>query len=263
MKEQRVTWSVLLRQSNLLTNKGQYYPQVLLRDRISVDQLIHRIVAAGSEYKLETYLAIAHRLEREIRDYLIEGYAISSSLGTLTPTVTGMWNFDRIDPEARAQNQATLNYTMSKEMKESFANPLFHAVGSRSSRLAIGRVINTRHRDVEGIASPGDYLILEGRLLLMNGELPERGIYFVDAGTEEEVAFIGPEDMFHNTRSMIHIQVPEDLPVGTYSLRVVSQCTTGPRPLKEAASNEYGGLQIMPRDEAMAAVEARREKERD
>lgn len=263
MEKKRVTWSVLLRRSNLITNKGQYYPQVLLMDRISVDQLIRRIVEAGSEYKLETYLAIAHRLEREIRDYLIEGYAISSSLGTLTPTVTGMWNFDRLDPDARAQNKATLNYTMSKELKESFATPLFHAVGSRTSRLAIGHVINPRHRDVEAIASPGEYLILEGRLLLMNGELSERGIYFIDEETEEVAAFIRPEEMLLNTRSMIHIQVPQDLPPGTYRLRVVSQCTTGPRPLKEAASNEYGGLQILSRDEAAAAVEARREKARD
>lgn len=263
MKDKRVTWQVLLRKYNLDPHKDEFYPQVLLMDRISVDQLIRRIVAAGSEYKLETYLAIAHRLEREIRDYLIEGYAISSSLGTLTPTVTGMWNFDRIDPDARAQNKATLNYTMSKELKESFANPLFHAVGSRTSRLAIGHVINPRHRDVEAIASPGEYLILEGRLLLMNGELPERGLYFVDEETEEDAAFIRPEDMLLNTRSIIHIQVPGDLPIGTYRLRVVSQCTTGPRPLKEAASSEYGGLRIMPRDEAAAAVEARREKARD
>lgn len=41
-----------------------------------------------------------------VEEYLLEGFSVTGELGTLTPTVTGLWDFDRIQPTARAKNKA-------------------------------------------------------------------------------------------------------------------------------------------------------------
>lgn len=59
--------------------------------------------------------------------------------------------------------------------------------------------------------------------------------FLLDADSGAEVLHLKPEEFVVNTRRRIIAQLPDDLPQGEYLLRVVSQCTTNPRPMKQAA----------------------------
>lgn len=241
MDKKRVEWSVSLYRCNIGETKGKLYPKVNLRGTLSVEDLLDEIVEDRSELRWDTLRSAAYQLFSKAEEMIIEGYAFSTPLGTLTPSVNGMWNFNRLDPEARAENKATLNYTMSKELKKAFANPLFRQTHTRSSAPRIDSVRIMAESNAEGWAKPGDALLIKGHLLLMNGELPERGLYLLEAETGKQAAFIPAADMLLDTRSSLCCRIPADLPPGEYKLRVMSQCTTNPKPMQRVAVGDWSG----------------------
>ena len=89
------------------------------------------------------------------------------------------------------------------------------------------------------VLTAGSYFLIKGRLLLMNGDLPERGVYLLDEETGKTQAYIPPEEL-QGTRSELFVPLPADVPEGTYRLRVGSQCTTNPQPMKAVAYGDCG-----------------------
>lgn len=241
MKKARVEWSVSLYHCNIGEKKGQLYPRVNLRGTLSVEDLLDEIIQDRSELRLETLRSAAYQLFSKAEEMIIEGFAVSTPLGTLTPSVNGMWNSDRLNPEARGENKATLNYTMSKDLKEAFANPLFRQTRTRESKPRISSVRIMAKGNAEGWAKPGDAILIKGSLLLMNGELPTRGLYLMEVETGKQAAFIPAADFLMNARSEICCRIPMDMPVGEYQLQVMSQCTTNPNPMKQVAVGEWSG----------------------
>lgn len=236
MSKKRVEWKVRLQPSNYQRTKGELIPQVLLARNYTLNEIVDRLTANASPLDAETLRCAASMLMNEIEDCLIEGASVSTPLGTLTPAVTGVWNStDRLQPEARQQNTATVRYTLSRQMKDALAHPLFHSIAATGFRLSIFSVEDTASHTTNERLTPGRTIVLRGHLLLMNGDLPQRGLYLVDANTEQTVCHILPDEFVFNTRGRIIAQLPQDLPEGEYLIRVVGQCTTGPRPMKQAA----------------------------
>ena len=83
--------------------------------------------------------------------------------------------------------------------------------------------------------TPGGIVSLRGRMLLMNGDDPQRGLYLLHAGTREVAAWLKPECFAVCTRTRIILQLPATLAPGAYLLKAVSQCTTNSTPLKQPA----------------------------
>ena len=239
MKPNRVKWKVRLERSNLKAIEGQMIPRVHLYGSLSMNEVIDRIVQDGANtLARETMVHAVSAFFREVEELIVEGYAVRTPIGNFTPGVTGTWNFERILPDARAQNEATVNYALSPQLKKRLADPLFEEIGPLQSRLAIYHVEDKGSGTENTYLTPGYALIIKGDLLLMNGDLPERGLYFVDAETGQAVRHVKGEDLY-GTRKRCLANIPRDLPPGRYLLRIVSQCTTSPTPLKRAASYTY------------------------
>lgn len=236
MNKKRVEWKVRLTASNLLHNEGKLIPQVILTRSYTMDDVVARITGNGCSISAETLHCAATMLMNEIEDCLIEGASVGTPLGTLTPSVTGIWDTaNRLLPEARQQNTATVRYSLSPRMKKALAHPLFHEDNGTGFRLSIYSVQDTASRTENERITPGRTIVLRGHSLLMNGLLPQRGIYLIDATSGETAYHITPEELVLNTRGRIIAQVPHDLPPGEYLIRVVSQCSTSPQPMKQAA----------------------------
>lgn len=137
---------------------------------------------------------------------------------------------------ARAQNQTSLSYALSTELKKAFEDPLFHVENSLQRGPFIFDIRDMESGTHNERLTPGGYVFLKGRLLLMNGDSPLRGVELLDAETEEVIhRFPAAELGSMNTRSRLFFRLPKDLPDGTYRLAVSSQCCTKPTPLKEPA----------------------------
>ena len=124
--KKRVEWDVRLHHYNLKEGNN-LHPRVVLRGTLSLEDLAQRVEwRTRGLYKAEETIIVAHKLMEAAIDALVEGYALNTSLGRLTPVVTGMWSFARLSPEARALNKASVSYALSRELKEAFSDPLFH-----------------------------------------------------------------------------------------------------------------------------------------
>lgn len=231
---------------NLGEKKGELYPVVALRGTVDLEGVIDAVIAERSELRRETLRSVANQLMQKAGDLLMEGFAVSTPLGILTPSVTGMWNANRFSSEARAENKAVLSYTMSAGLKKAFANPLLHERKRPDAGPRIHRVINLATGAQDGSLTPGAFFRVSGRLLLMNGDLPERGLYLCDPDTGREAAFIPAKAFSMNSRSEIYARLPEEVPPGRYTLKVLSQCTTNPRPMKAAAAGVWRGAVTVP-----------------
>lgn len=238
MKRKRAEWKVRLRKSNYEQTKGQLVPQVIVTRKYTLDDVIGRIMAVGNcAVNREVLEYAASLLTRHIGDCLLEGASVSTPLGQLSPVVTGTWQAaDRKDPEVRALNTATVRYSISPELRRLLDDPLLEAVGvGVQNALAIYSLKDVGSQTVNERLTPGRNIVVEGNRLLMNGDSPLRGLYVEEAGTGRAVAQVRPEDMTLCTRQRIVAMLPAQIAPGTYRLRVVSQCSTSPRPLKEPA----------------------------
>lgn len=246
MEKKRVEWKVNLYPYNLGEKKGELYPVVALRGTVDLEGVIDAVIAERSELRRETLRSVAHQLMEKAEDLLMEGFAVSTPLGILTPSVTGMWNANRLSSGARAENKAVLNYTMSGGLKKAFANPLLQERKRPDAGPRMYRVIDLATGAQDGSLTPGSLFRVSGQLLLMNGDLPERGLYLCDRDTGREAAFIPANEFPMNSRSEIYARLPEDVPPGQYTLKVLSQCTTNPRAMKAAAAGVWRGTVTVP-----------------
>lgn len=232
--KQRVNWHVQIHPFNF--SKGNdVHPRPVIRGTFTLDDLARELEErTHGHYRAEETALFISQLVDIAEDILIDGYALSTPLGTLTPTITGMWNYDRIQPTARQQNQATLSYSMSKRIKGLFANPLFHALDPHEKAGPyISKVLDLHTRQVNDSLTPGNVILVDGRLLLMNGESPLRGVELLEADTGRRIATYLPQDLLLNSRSQFSIRLPDELADGEYQLAVTSQCCTKPTPLRE------------------------------
>ena len=76
----------------------------------------------------------------------------------------------------------------------------------------------------------------------MNGDLPEPGVYLLRADTMDVACHLTPDTFALCTRGRIALQLPADLAPGQYRLKVVSQCSTSPKPLKKARAYLWPGV---------------------
>ena len=90
--------------------------------------------------------------------------------------------------------------------------------------------------------TPGGIVFIYGQQLLMNGDLPERGVYLLRADTMDVACHLTPDTFALCTRGRIALQLPADLAPGQYRLKVVSQCSTSPKPLKKARAYLWPGV---------------------
>ena len=238
-KKKRVEWGVRIHRYNL-TDKEEFHPRVVLRGTATLAELAARASQRLHGMRSAMELEMAGRaLMAAAEDFLVEGFAVDTRLGRLTPVVTGMWGFRRIDPRVRAQNEASVSYALSGELKEALADPLFHEEDRLRQGPWVYDVLDMETQTHNARLTPGGHVWLKGRHLLLNGDLPERGVELLDAETEEVVHRFDTDFLarYLNSRSRIVLILPADLPDGLYRLAVTTQCTTGPKPLRHA--NRY------------------------
>ena len=221
--------------------------QVILAGSYRLDDVIERITASGGNgMSRETLRDAAGQLMDGIIDCLMDGIAVNLPIGRLTPAVSGVWQTRRrYDSTVRAENEAFINYTMSTRLRKALSDPLLDAVEKGGSRrLYILGVEDSNSKTQNEKLTPGGVLVVHGSMLLMNGDLPERGLYFLNAETGAIVRHLPAEQLSINTRSEIITIIPPDLPAGRYKLRIVSQCSTSPKPMKQAASYTMKGEMV-------------------
>ena len=241
MAKKRAKWDIKLRQSNYKNHGGKLVAQVVARRTYTLDDLVERMAGrGGNALSRENLRHAALMLMGEIEDCLVEGAAVNLPIGRLSPGLTGTWQEEgRRDAGVRAENTAVVNYAMSGRMRQAVADPVLRELGAGAwRRLRVDSVEDAATGAANRLVR-GHEAVVRGDMLLMNGDLPERGIYLGDASGSGFVMHLPAEEVVESTRGRLLFQVPEDLPAGQYYMRVASQCTTNPAPMKSARTYDY------------------------
>lgn len=243
MAKKTRTWYVNLRESHLPISKGSLVPQVCHPRSYTLDEVLQRVSHDKSiALEPENVRHAVGLFLRKVEDILLEGSIVNLPIGRLTPSVTGVWEpSDRRDPSVRALNRPTVSYAPGARLRARLEREVLLQDRVGSTRFYVHSVGSRPGGDSDGKLTPGKLVFVEGSQLLMNGDLPERGVYLLRADTQETVLHVTPADIDICTRGRIVFLLPADIAPGQYLLKVVSQCSTSPRPLKKAREYLWAG----------------------
>lgn len=231
-------WKVWLR-PNLLTKDidNDYVAEVSTnKHTLRNEDIARRIVAEGSEIKYDTLLSIINQHDRIIREAVADGFSILTDACQFTPRVTGSWlgKSATFDP---AVHKVTLDIVLSAAMRDTLAGVGVEVLGIKEDGgAAIGLVTDTATGGTDGHITLGDDILIEGSKIKIIGESLDCGVYFVDA---EGAATKVERRLTQNDPSCIISRVPADLVPGAYTLRIVTQYSSGSNLLKEPRTIEY------------------------
>lgn len=228
--EERPVWTVKLKDYTL-NGKQEQMPVLQTRGTLSREEIAEEVAARIGKYETREVAMLMKLVEEVTTDALTEGYIVRNSLGTLQPGITGVWNPNRIDPIARAQNKAVVNFTMSDELKERFSRPLFYPDEGQRPGPRLVSCVDQETGSYNELITPGGVLVVEGSCLRFIRENEKHGVFFEDPSTRRRVAFIPAARLPYSKMGKFILQAPP-LPPGLYRLGVVNQCTNSGRPVK-------------------------------
>lgn len=228
--EERPVWTVKLKEY-ILNGKEEQIPVLQTRGTLSREEIAEEVAARIGKYETREVAMLMKLVEEVTTDALTEGYIVRNDLGTLQPGITGVWNANRIDPSARAQNKAIVNFTMSEELKDRFSRPLFYPEEGQRTGPRLISCVDRSTGSYNEVITPGGMLVLDGYYLRFVVDNEQHGVFFENAASRERVAFIPARLIPHATVRKCVFQAPP-LPPGLYRLGVVNQCTNSGRPVK-------------------------------
>jgi hypothetical protein len=189
----------------------------------------------GCEVHQESIIDILNRADRIRCAKVCEGYSVQSGVCRISPRVQGVWmgGTANYDPAA---HRVTCDMNASPELRSGLDEVGVETLGVKEACGFIGLVTNAATGSTDGIITPNDDIIIEGDKVKIT-PVEEDGI---------GVFFIGADDVEHpvtrrytqNDPKKVIARVP-DLPVGTYTLKIVTRFTSGSSVLKTPRSITY------------------------
>ena len=231
-------WKIWLR-LNLLTKDvdNDYTAEVsTMKNTFRNEDIARAIVVEGSEIKFDTMLSIINQHDRIIREKVQQGYSVLTETCQFTPRVSGSWITakDQFDP---ARHKITLDITLSSQMREALTKVGVEVLGVKDSGAGINRVTDGATGAVDSTITIGDTIDIEGDKVRIAGDAEGVGVFFIDASGAVTQA---TGRLRRNDPKFVQIQVPATLSKGTqYTLRIVTQYTTGTGLLKEPRTIEF------------------------
>jgi hypothetical protein len=227
----QTVWKVWLRR-NLLTKdvENDFIAEVSTAgETLRNSDIADAIIAARSEFRLETISNILQLRDELIRQKLAEGFAFQDGCVHISPRVGGAWlgvNAS-FDPET---NKITLDIAPTMEMRSILDTVKVEVLGEKDSGALIGLVTDVITGKTDGTITPNEDIIVTGDKIKVSPEdEAELGVFFVDAnGTETQVT----RKLTENMPKKLILRVPA-LSDGTYTLKVVTRYSHSAQLLNE------------------------------
>lgn len=220
--------------------KCNYHAKVVNREKMSMTDVCKDIVAAGNncgltEQELENvwHIICQARIKR-----LAEGISSEDDIGTLYPTVKGVFTDDRM-PFTKGV------HTVSFGLRPSAA-----AAQVMEALTPVITQGNTCHPVIESVQdlktksctvlTPGGLLTIKGRSICLVGDDEAVGLYFENVLDEADVVRVSPEDMGVNSASTLCLSIPAELKDGCqYRLRLVTQFSGSKKVFRRKPQTTY------------------------
>jgi hypothetical protein len=224
----KYTWKVWLRANNLTPDPNDYVAEV---DTAGVTRtlqdIIDRLIAEGSEIKPETIRAIIERVNAIKRDFLLAGYSVFDEFIHIAPRVDGSWRGNETFTEG--DHKVTVDSFLAKVIRDELKQIGVDVLGIAESGARIMLVTDIATQKEDGTITVGDDILIVGEKIKVLGlpqpegaKEPGIGVFFAPADGSEAIEAVRISE---NQPSRLVARVPATLGEGQYTLRIVTRYT--------------------------------------
>ena len=231
-------WDVYLRPNTLTKDdENDCIADVLTRLQTRRNEdVANRIVAAGSELRKETILAVLNRRDEEVREIVLSGCSFMDGLVQVSPRVAGVWA-NAGSPFDPAAHKRTADLVPTAAFRDALEGVGVRVLGTKASGAEITLITDTATGRTDGTLTAGDDIIIDGSRIKVDEADEAQGVFVVDAsGAEHKVT----RRLSVNKPSQIIARVPADVPPGACTVIVRTKySTSGSGSLKEVREVTY------------------------
>jgi hypothetical protein len=230
-------WKVWLRR-NLLTKdvENDFIAEVSTIGRtLRNEDIAARIVAARSEFRLETIASILAMRDEIVRDALIQGSAVQDGCVHISPRVSGAWFgvSHAFDPHT---HKIGLAVSPSADMRAALEDVSVEVLGEKDAGAYIALVTDIATGKTDGVITPDEDAVISGDKIKITPEGEAGlGVFFVGVdGTTHPLT----HKLAENHPKKLLIRVP-NLPAGAYTLKVVTRYASSSTLLQQPREIAY------------------------
>jgi hypothetical protein len=217
----KYTWKVWLRPNNLTPDPNDYVADV---DTAGVTRtlqdIVDRMIAEGSEIKPETIRAIIERFNAVKRDFLLAGYSVFDDFIHIAPRVDGSWRGNQTFTEG--DHKVTVDSFLAKLIRDALKQVGVDVLGTAESGARIMLVTDIATQKEDGTITVGDDILIVGDKIKVLGlpqpegaKEPGIGVFFAPADGGEAIEAVRISE---NMPSRLIARVPATLPNVRWSL---------------------------------------------
>ena len=226
--------SFSLQKNRLKGRKGEYYAKSYRAGTYTEEDIVDKIVEFNSTIQRPDALGVMSVLRSVIIKALSDGYNVNLALFRITSSVTGLFE-NSLDTFKEKRNYVRYRLTKGTALRAAEANaPTPQKVDSPLPNPQIKEVLNGITK-VNTNVLRGKAIELRGVNLRIEGEDKACGLWFVDANNQSVKA----EEIIDNQTKRVTALVPADLAPGEYTIKIVSQYSSGKATLKTPRAFEY------------------------
>jgi hypothetical protein len=222
---------VELYKNRLTEREDDYYGRVINLASVSEDDLIKRVVDAGTDINPATLKASYELLKHEALKAIVRGEIVSFGLGHVALDVQGtfigasaQWN-----PK---EHKLMARITASKDLRNTLEHTSVRVRGEAPDGNVISSVTDVASDTVNDTLTPGGIANIKGTRIKIFGDKPEVGLFITSQDTKE-VTTVLPNSIGMNDPSRISFVIPATLTSGSYLLSIVTQYVGSGRERKD------------------------------
>jgi hypothetical protein len=217
---------------NQLTDRDDdFYGRVVNIASVSEDELIDRVVKAGTDFHAATLKAAYELLKQQAINAIVRGEIVNFGLGHIALDVHGTFIGQGAQWDGKT-NRLIARIVSAKELRERLAQTPVHVLGEAPDGSIINFITDVGTDTVNSKLTPGGIANIRGNRIKIVGTSPLTGLFFTEqpGGTQFPVPLntIGTNDP-----SKISFVIPAALTAGDYLLSIVTQFSGGGKERKD------------------------------
>lgn len=225
---------------------NDYYLTVKLQKCLSLADIAREVAALSTRQEdAEEVERIVRRAMQVMNWFLSSGYSVSTPLGYLRPTVSGvLMESELTGSPDRSRITLGVSYSMSEEMRQALADaeldveilkavtgPQLYSVVSAQDAQHPEAVTRGESVPIAG----GENCIIKGKKIKVGGSDPTVGVTLKrQDGSSQETFFFPPSKLYPNTPSQVGFVMPASATEGSvWSVTLCTQLSSSGKELKE------------------------------
>lgn len=214
--------------------KTSYHARPIFRNKLSMENIANDIIATGAleGYTAEQIISVWRVANNAMIDRVLNGSIVDGGIGTFYARVTGSFDSEQSSFDSK-KNAIDIAFRSGKTVKElsSQIQPAIAQGNSVKPEIISVTDIESGKSDT---LTPGGFLDITGKSILVTGENDDVGLYFVNIEDESKSVKVASTKIGVNTSARIACVVP-NLESGSYRIKLVTQCSKQ-SPRKESQS---------------------------